>query len=191
MDRERGTDLYRRLVLAMGRRRLSSHRAHIIKFTSYNIVQFDRIRAAFPATPAIFLFREPAPLLQSYRREPPRWLDRELGLGKVWHSPESAVEDFFLTALAVRDHAFRCLDYTDITPQGLGPILRCLKIEPTTEELRQMSAEFFWDAKGAPGQAFVSRNRDSRSDSPILLTELYTELKNRSRTDWSHTGNLQ
>ena len=184
MSRERGTDLYRRLILEMGRRRLSSHRAHVIKFTSYNIVQFDRIRAAFPDTPALFLFREPAALLQSYHREPPRWIGQELGVGKVWNSPESAVEDFFTTALSVRDPAFRCLDYSGLTPPGLQTILRYFNMALPAADLRQMAAEFFWDAKSSPGRAFVSRPSDSESTASSNLSDLYSELRNRSHADW-------
>ena len=59
-DRQTRIEMYRTLVLTMGRPRLSSYRAHIVKFTSFNIVNFPFIREAFPGVPALFLFRDPA-----------------------------------------------------------------------------------------------------------------------------------
>ena len=58
-DRQTRIEMYRTLVLTMGRPRLSSYQAHIVKFTSFNIVNFPFIREAFPGVPALFLFRDP------------------------------------------------------------------------------------------------------------------------------------
>ena len=49
--------IFRKLLLATGRRRLESHRAYIVKFSSYNVIRFAQIRSAFPNTPSLFLFR--------------------------------------------------------------------------------------------------------------------------------------
>jgi hypothetical protein len=175
-----GVDLYRSLAIAMGRKRRESYRSHIIKFTSFNIVQFAFIRAAFPGVPALFLFREPGALMDSYYRAQPRWMGKDLGEGMQWLSTEAAVESFFRAALSVRDSDFRSLDYVDLTPQSLPAILRHFHIEATDEEFRLMSAEFAWDAKSGPAPKRFVRGSGTVSCAPPRMASLYQDLKSHS-----------
>jgi hypothetical protein len=138
--------LFRNLLLHMGRRRLSSYRAHIVKFTSFNILQFEIIRAAFPEVPALFLFRQPAQILASYRRTNPAWIGKDLGIGSIRHSAEAAVTDFFRAAISAGNN-LACLDYADLTTEALPHILRLLNLEPSIDDLGLMRGEFAWDAK--------------------------------------------
>jgi hypothetical protein len=46
----------------------------LIKLTSWNVLFFDIVRAAFPDTPWLFLYREPLEALASHERHPARWL---------------------------------------------------------------------------------------------------------------------
>ena len=175
---------YRRLVRIMGRPRLPSYRAHIIKFTSFNIVHFRFIRAAFPETPALFLFRNPAELLESYRLNQPGWMGKDIGQGKIWSSSADAVKDFFLAALSIQDRHFRSMDYAHLTRQRLPSILRFLNIESSTEDMRQMQAEFAWDAKsGHAARLFVPSKRDAPAVSETLR-ELYAALRLIEREHW-------
>jgi hypothetical protein len=171
---------YRNLFLAMGRRRLPSYGSHIVKFTSFNILKFHRIRAAFPGVPALFLFREPAAMLDSYRRSSPSWMGRELGIGRILETPETAVEAFFREALSIRDPDFQCLDYALLTPASLPPILSFLRLTPSPQELRLMAEEFSWDARsGSIPRPFVPRCRASAFSAvvvPDTLQELYAQL---------------
>jgi hypothetical protein len=171
--------MYRNLLLLMARPRLPSYRAHIVKFTSFNIVQFDFIRAAFPGVPALFLFRSPEQILSSYRRETPQWMGKDLGVGKVWHTPETAVGDFFRQALSIRDPDFRYLDYKDLTPESLPGILRFFHLDPSASELTAMLAEFQWDAKSGNRQQPFSRNLRESPAAPHELRRLYEELSRR------------
>lgn len=52
----RESEIYRKLLLLMGRRRLPSYCAHIVKFTSFNLLRFNFIRAVFPDVPVLVLF---------------------------------------------------------------------------------------------------------------------------------------
>jgi len=175
------TAAYRNLLLAMGRRRLPSYRSHIVKFTSFNILKFHQIRAAFPAVPSLFLFREPAAMLDSYRRAKPSWIGRELGIGRILETPETAIEAFFREALSIRDPDFRCLDYALLGPESLTSILTFLRLDPSPQELRLMSAAFAWDAKsGTVPRPFTPRLPESTAGAepavPETLRRLYAEL---------------
>jgi len=167
---------YRKLFLAMGRRRLPSYLSHIVKFTSFNILKFREIRDAFPGVPALFLFREPGAMLDSYRRASPSWMGRELWIGRTLATPETAIEAFFREALAIRDPDFRCLDYALLTPESMPSILTFLHLNPSPQELRLMSEAFLWDAKsGGIPRPFVPR-MSSAAEVPERLQELYTQL---------------
>jgi len=143
---EPAAPLFRNLLLHTGRRRVASHRAHIVKFTSWNIMHVERIREAFPEVPALFLFRHPAAILASYRRKMPGWLGTKNSKQAIWQSAESAITDFFRHALRAGD-SLRYLDYADLTPRMLPTVLRIFQLNPPQRDLELMQAEFSWDSK--------------------------------------------
>ncbi len=171
--------LFRNLLLHTGRPRLQSYRAHIVKFTSFTIAQFEIVRTAFPEVPALFLFRRPAEILASYRRAMPGWMGRDTGIGTIWHSAERAIADFFQQALRAGE-SLKCLDYEDLTPQKLPAILDFFQLDPSPGDLELMRAEFRWDAKS-------NHLRSSHPAAPIdsepavqpELLALYSELSSR------------
>jgi hypothetical protein len=169
-----GTDLYKALLIAMGRPRLPSYRSHIVKFTSFNIMQFERIRKAFPDVPALFLFRRPGAILASMHREAPGWLGRDLGIGRIWVDGETAVTDFFEAAADANDSLFWPLDYQQLTPERLPEILRFFNIDASPSDLHLMTAEFSWDAKGRQRRPFVPRSGESGTSA--ALEDLYRRL---------------
>ncbi len=57
--------LIRNLILAMGRRRLREQQHYFVKFRSWNINFIKAIQSAFPETPCLFMYREPAEVLVS------------------------------------------------------------------------------------------------------------------------------
>ena len=63
-----GLELYRSLLLLMGRRRLPAYKAYIAKFTSFHITLYPFIRDAFPGVPRLFLFRRPESIVESCLR---------------------------------------------------------------------------------------------------------------------------
>jgi hypothetical protein len=138
--------LFRNLLLHTGRRRLPTYRAHIVKFTSFNVLKVQFIRAAFPNVPALFLFRRPAEILASYRRTSPGWMGKDTGIAPVWHSADAAVTGFFQAALCAGTNLV-CLDYAGLTTEALPGILRFFHLDPPSEDLELMHGEFSWDAK--------------------------------------------
>ncbi len=180
--------LYRSLLTGMGRQRLPSYRHHIIKLTSWNIVQSAFIQTAFPDAPALFLFREPGRLLESYGREQAPWMGIDTGIGLVWNTPEAAIEAFFEAAIARSGPRFRVLDYADLTPERLPLILQYLCVEVSPAELRQMTSEFLFDAKSAQPRPFQARpTRGDFPPSPSLV-RLYEILLRQARLDWADTS---
>jgi len=176
IDAEESTRTYRDLLTLMGRRRLPSYRAHIVKFTSFNIMQYRLIRSAFPQVPALFLYREPGAIIASCQRRAPGWLTREPVAGKRWQLAEDAIEEFFRSALLIDDADFRCLNYEDLSTEALPSILRFFGLEATRDELQLMSSEFGWDAKSGPAPKPFVRAAPV-PPGPERLTELYERLK--------------
>lgn len=62
----------RSIVAALGRRR-GNETAYIVKLDSWHIHDLPLIRAAFPETPWVFLFRDPVEVLVSQMRSPGRF----------------------------------------------------------------------------------------------------------------------
>lgn len=60
--------VFRQLVGALGQRRTDGDSALVIKLDCWHIHSLESIRRAFPGTPCIFLYREPAAVLASHRR---------------------------------------------------------------------------------------------------------------------------
>jgi hypothetical protein len=46
----------------------------LVKLTSWNVLFLDVVRAAFPDTPWLFLYRDPLEVLASHEQKPARWL---------------------------------------------------------------------------------------------------------------------
>jgi hypothetical protein len=167
--------VYRNLVLAMSRRRLPSHHAHFIKFTSFNILFFEFIRSVFPDVPAIFLYRKPAEVLASYTARPPGWFDsnqqalrrllakataEECAEEDIFASPANAVAAYFAAGLRAGESGTRCLNYDELTPGNLAAILKVLNLSPTVEQLTAMQSQFRFDSKADNRTAeFVRRRR--------------------------------
>ena len=171
--------LFQNLLFHTGRPRLRSYRAHIVKFTSFTIVQFEIIRAAFPQVPVLFLFRRPAEILASYRRAMPSWIGRDTGIGTIWHSAETAVADFFQHALLAGE-SLKCLDYEDLTPRMLPAILHIFNLDPPPGDLELMRTEFSWDAKSNRRWSHrPATSIESEPATPPDLLALYRELSSR------------
>jgi hypothetical protein len=67
--------LLRGLIRALGPRDpASSELPSLVKFTSWNVLFFDILRAAFPDTPWLFLYREPLETMASHEAHPAKWL---------------------------------------------------------------------------------------------------------------------
>jgi len=55
----------------------------VVKFTSWNVLFLDLIRAAMPETPWLFLYRDPLEVLASHQAKPVSWSDDDGFLGSL------------------------------------------------------------------------------------------------------------
>jgi hypothetical protein len=172
---EENKTVYRNLVLAMSRRRLPSHQAHFIKFTSFNVLFFDFIRTVFPDVPAVFIYRRPADVLASYTARPPGWFGsnhqalrrllakagaEQCAQEDAFTSPADVVSAFFAAGLRAGESGARYLNYDELTSSNLPAILKVLNLSPTVEQLTAMQSQFRFDSKADNRAAeFVRRVR--------------------------------
>jgi len=61
--------LFRLLIAALGQRRTSAENAFFVKFDSWHVPWIPFVRQAFPHTPMVFLYRDPAQVLASHQRQ--------------------------------------------------------------------------------------------------------------------------
>lgn len=61
--------LLRQAILALGQRRSSDQTHFVIKFDCWHLHSLDLLRQAFPATPCLFIYREPLAVLASHQRQ--------------------------------------------------------------------------------------------------------------------------
>lgn len=62
-------DALRAIVSAFGRERFGIERHYFVKFDSWNVIDLDRVREAFPDVPWLFLYRDPVEVIASQMRQ--------------------------------------------------------------------------------------------------------------------------
>ena len=188
---EENKQVYKHLLLAMGRKRLPGYEAHFIKFTSFNILFFNFISSVFPDVPAIFLYRKPLDILASYAKAPPGWFasnQETLRLllakttldgreaGDPFGSPANAVTAFFTAGLRAGESGARYLNYPELKPANLPAILRALNVSITMNQLTTMQSQFRFDSKvDHRATAFVAGAKPQ--DTPAIEGPLGDRLK--------------
>lgn len=60
---------FRLLIAALGQRRSDSEKYFFVKFDSWHVPWIPFVRQAFPDTPMVFLYRDPAEVLASHQRQ--------------------------------------------------------------------------------------------------------------------------
>ncbi|MGD2158755.1 MAG: sulfotransferase [Anaerolineales bacterium] len=193
---------YRNLILAIGRKRRASYRAHFIKFTTFNIMYVDFIRRVFPDVPIIFLYRDPAEVMVAFSDQGPGWQrfkDSAFGayvagcsLNEVktmsnqsFH--EHFLNQFMLAALQTSPKGLSFINYNQLTPNSFDTILKTFNYSVGGEELEQMKKQFEYYAKDDDEQKrFVSDTGEKRQKiTPEIeklvgerLIHLYGQLEN-------------
>ncbi|WP_246038449.1 sulfotransferase family protein [Chitiniphilus eburneus] len=81
----------RDLVSALGQRRQGAEQCVVIKLDAWNIFEADRMRAAFPDVPGIYLYRHPLEIAVSHLRQPGRHMVPGLiGASPLAFAPDEA-----------------------------------------------------------------------------------------------------
>lgn len=100
----------------------------------------DLIHAAFPDVPAIFLSRNPAEIVSSFRKAPPGWL-------KDGDDLEEIISGFLARAKSIDPEQLRSIDHLEIIPEKLDLVLDYFKVYPVAAELDLMKSQFDYDSK--------------------------------------------
>jgi len=66
---ERTLQMFRNLLRLLARRRRSEYRRCFVKFISWNVVYADFVKAAFPGTATIYLYRDPVEVIATVLQE--------------------------------------------------------------------------------------------------------------------------
>lgn len=162
VNKDENKSMFKNLVLAMGRKRVATHKYHFIKFTSFNILYFDFIKSVFPDVPAIFFYREPMRILSSFSSNPTGWLmleDIELkeqfsGISaneiNSFNQSEYAAKvliNFFSMALSAKTKGLNYLNYNQLSPSNLPKILEYFNVNFSAEQIEMMQTVFNFDSK--------------------------------------------
>lgn len=173
---------FRNLVLALTRRRQPQEERAFIKFISWNTLYMDFALGAFPATPALFLYREPVEVIASVLRETSAvvWAKGrpQAGFlsGQDWRATGAMDEVEYLAhcfanylgfALQMEDRV-HLLNYVDIKPGNFADILALgLDFRPASGELALMLEQFNFHSKDdSDRQQFKSDSAQKRASIP-------------------------
>lgn len=141
----------------------------IFKFSSWNVFFLQQIRALFPATPCIFLYRDPAAVMASFIAGPPRWAD-DRALAALIGNPHGAGVDGTLFSLerlfdapwmpfaTDRSGMLRPFNYSQL-PEAMVDITDHFGLALSPEEQAQVRRLGQFDAKRPGKVGFVARDR--------------------------------
>jgi len=185
--------LLRQLVGVLGQRRSAAETHYIVKLDCWHIRHLPLLRAAFPDTPFCFLYREPAAILASHRRQrgpqmvPNLVLPPAIGAGiEAWDLEAycaAVLHHIFSEALA---HAgqLRLLDYRQLPSVVWEELLAALALAPTPPQREALQARAGFHAK-AGARAFSGDPATPQVAPPHLpqllamLAPLYAQLEAR------------
>ena len=151
-DPAAGIALLRHAMLALGQRRTGEETHFVIKFDCWHIHSLDLLRAAFPDTPCLFLYREPQAVLASHQRQRgpqmvpglihPALLPlavRATAPGDLDAYAALVLESFYTAAQA---HAaagrIQLINYSQLPGMVFSELLDALRIDCTSPQLEAM-----------------------------------------------------
>lgn len=150
--------LLRRFVACLGQRLKGNERRLFVKFTSWNTVRLGVIRALWPATPWIFLSRDPVEVLVSNLASNTGWMTLKDSPAQTralfgWRDVDSSemspeeycarvLGQFCWTAKSLKGPGDLVVDYRDLSLTQVIRVLGTLSIEPSPEETARMAAQF-------------------------------------------------
>lgn len=180
LDDETRVRLLRLLVRALGRRRLGNERHLVVKPSSWNIRKLALFRRAFPATPMVWLQREPAEVMASLMALPPEWLtDRRA----TEAAPALARTLAELLQAAAKDTGLRTVDYTELPEVAWTTIAPLFGIAPTPAQIAAMKDQAGFYSKDDAPRRFAQTRTEIPDEARRLAAELeplYRSLKARA-----------
>lgn len=174
--------LLRQLVGAMGQRRSEQEKHFVIKFDCWHIHSLDLLRAAFPDTPCLFLYREPQAVLASHQRQRGPQMVPGLIHPALLHLPArhtdpgdfdaytALVLESFYTAACSHAAAGRIMlvNYSQLPAIVFSALLASLKIGCTGPQLDAMRERAQFHSKYT-GNAYHGDSRAPQAERLIAL----------------------
>lgn len=141
----------RHVVSALGQRRFAEERHLFIKLDSWHIGSLPLFRRAFPSTPFLFVYREPAEILASHSRQRGRQMVPGLVTAAMpaldfTSSPCSLDEycvkmlDYFFAAACRYADELRLVNYRQLPHLVWDDLLDAFSIAPSPEHLAAMKS---------------------------------------------------
>lgn len=184
---ERKVAALRAVVRALGRNRTGNSRRFFLKLEAWSITALPLVRAAFPSTPWIFLYRKPEEVMVSHVGMPGMHFAAGAipGIGQV-HAAASSTEDLGAAVLARYlaagiEHAAtgggRLIDYADLRDAMLTTIPAHFGFEPSADERAAMSSAANRNAK-APDRSYADDTAEKRARlTPAILAAVERHLR--------------
>jgi len=194
--------LLRAMAAMLGRDRFGDRWGFVIKADSWHALALPLLRAAFPNSPWLYLFRDPTEVMVSQMRIRGSQTVAGTELDPVFAIPDPLslpAEDYTARVLnrvtqAAVDHAeiggALFVDYADLPDAVEQRILPHFDIVPDHRALAAMRAATRWDAK-SPSFAFEPDSEDKRrsaSDAVRMACEAHLEKVHRQLTALASNG---
>lgn len=157
-----------------------------IKFTSWNLLHLQHLLELFPATPWVFVYREPVDVLQSLVARPPRWathpqLAQALG-GHPADGPGAValvLQRLFAAPLPHWSGQARAISYAQL-PAAMADIAEHFGLDLDPAEQARMRHVGQYDAKQAGEVPFRARERapplsDAMGSALVPLNRLWDQ----------------
>jgi hypothetical protein len=165
----------RLLIRALGRIRAGDEARYVVKLSSWNVRLLPLFRAAFPATPWIWIHRRPAEVMASILAGPPGWMQLRnhpriaeylFGLDPS-AVPAMAPEEFCARVLAsmieawvaAADETALQIDYGDLPGAVWDRVAPFVGAMPGAADLSRMAEEARYYAKDPTKQIFAGATR--------------------------------
>lgn len=184
--RPEGVAWLRALVAALGQPRRPGDRRLFIKLDSWHMGWFELLRAAFPDTPWIFVYRDPLEVMVSHRREvgltvlPGHVPDALLGPapeGLPEYTPMGqAVRVLGMimaqAARAMADHdGGRLVNYSELPEAFLTSLAEHFRLGLGEADSEAMRGACGWHSK-RPGQAFAGDTEAKRREADATVRDI-------------------
>lgn len=153
-------------------------RGAIIKLDSWSLLDFDRLRAAFPDVPFVVLHRDPLAVMASHRRRVGFQMAGDVGwrpdpplAHRGEHAPRLLGDLCEAGARAVKTAGGRSLAYETLIDMDVGAIPGLFGLTPTVDDRQAMEAARRGDAK-EPGEIFRPEAAAGVGDADADMTAL-------------------
>jgi hypothetical protein len=190
VDPDGQVEVLRLLVRALGRIRFGDERRYILKLSSWNIRRFELFRRAFPATPWVWVDRDPVEIMASILAGPPGWMQLQryprhaehlFGLDPFEASTMGreefcarVLEAMCAAVLAAGDEPL-LVDYRDLPDAIWTQVAPLFGLAPDEEQIARMRDEAQFYAKDPVKRAFAADSATKRA-VPEAVRELAREV---------------